>query len=440
MKRNKLFSLLLLLLTALLLTSCLKDQDDYFDEPATTRLSQYESKARATLMDAPYGWLFEIYKSSATLDEYGGYAFTCKFDSLTVDVRSELDTTKLVTSYYKITSETAATLTFDTYNELIHEFAEGTASLYQGYEGDVEYVIDSIGTDIIKVHGARSNRTYYLRKLDRPAKEYLQEQATFRDSYSDASYTAFSGDVNGVSVSGEVNTGDLSAAVTVDSTEQTRYFTFTSTGIRFQSPIQVGDASISELVFNSADHSYSVTDSKGQTYTLEGAFPEWVRLYNAWEGEWTLTYRTSASGSDHNVDVTLVPTADRSEYLLRGLANAYDIHLRYIKDANALEFYTQYADTPLPNGDVVRVRLYDAAAGSIASNANYGLRTSWNEENGNYDFVDNGVWGNRTATGLYLYEYTAAHASVGRLSTDYTDYLLNGAYRLQYITSLTKKN
>lgn len=438
MKRNKLFTLLFFLLPALLLSSCLKDQEDYFDESASARLSNYKDNARRTLMNAPYGWLFELNKSSASADEYGGYAFTCKFDSLTVDVRSELDTTKVVTSYYKITAETAATLVFDTYNELIHNFAEGTASLYHGYGGDVNYVIDSVSTDLVKVHGARSLQTYYLRRLDRPAKQYLQDQAAFVKRYNDESFTKMSGEINGVAVNGEVNGGSLSAEMTVGDNAETAYFAFTSQGIRFTSPLQVGDATISELVYNFDSRAYTGTDSKGAQFSLKAAYPEWVQLYNAWAGEWTIGYQ----GDDGNlatIDVILTPTADRSAYIMHGLAAAFDVTLKYIKSANAVEINTQYVGEPLPNGNLVRLTMWDCSGGYVGTSSGYGLRTKWNEANKRYEWVDNGAWA-RGAEGIMLREYTTGETRVGNLSSAYPDYLVNGSYRMAYISTFTKKN
>lgn len=438
MKRNKLTTLLFFLLPALLLCSCLKDQEDYFDESASARLANYETTARRTLMDAPYGWVMELYKNSASTNEYGGYAFTCKFDSLTVDVRSELDTSKVVTSYYKITSETAATLIFDTYNELIHEFSEGTSALYHGYGGDVDYVIDSVATNLIKLHGSRSGMTYYMRRLDRPASQYLQEQAQFASNYTDASYTVVSGTVNGVAVSGEVTPASLSAALTIGSEEETDYFTFTTTGIRFKEPVQAGDATFSELVYNFDSHTYTGTDSKGNAFTLEGSFPEWVILYNQWAGSWTLGYRTSATGSEHTVSVTLVPTADRSSYLMRGFAPSYDIIMRYTKSDNSIEFYPQYVGENLPNGNRARMGLYAYGRSSYIGWTNgYGLRTKLADDGQSYTWVNNGTWA-RNATGLYLREYTQSGSYVQNLPTSYTDYLLDGRYRIQYMTSFTK--
>ena len=61
MKKNKYFIYLLLLLPVLLVGSCTPEQDDYFDEPSSTRLAKLMSSTRKTLMDSEQGWLFEVF-------------------------------------------------------------------------------------------------------------------------------------------------------------------------------------------------------------------------------------------------------------------------------------------------------------------------------------------------------------------------------------------
>jgi hypothetical protein len=44
--KKKIFVYLLLMMPALLLTSCLKDQEDVFDKPASIRTKEYLEKTR----------------------------------------------------------------------------------------------------------------------------------------------------------------------------------------------------------------------------------------------------------------------------------------------------------------------------------------------------------------------------------------------------------
>ena len=76
MKLNKIITLALLLLPALLLQSCLKDQEDLFDSSASARVEKYLSDTQKTLQNAQYGWVLENFPDPN--QKYGGYTYTLK--------------------------------------------------------------------------------------------------------------------------------------------------------------------------------------------------------------------------------------------------------------------------------------------------------------------------------------------------------------------------
>lgn len=61
MKTNKILLYTLLALPALLMQSCLKDQEDIFDKPYSQRMEEYLQAAQDSLVSAPYGWAFDYY-------------------------------------------------------------------------------------------------------------------------------------------------------------------------------------------------------------------------------------------------------------------------------------------------------------------------------------------------------------------------------------------
>ena len=71
-KIHHILSALLTLAVTLGLQSCLKDQADVFDNASSLRLQEYLDKTQKTLVDAPYGWAFDIYPERT--QAYGGYA------------------------------------------------------------------------------------------------------------------------------------------------------------------------------------------------------------------------------------------------------------------------------------------------------------------------------------------------------------------------------
>lgn len=182
MKTKKILLYTLLFLPALLMQSCLKDQEDVFDKPYSQRMSDFLQEAQDTLVNAPYGWVFDYYPESN--QSYGGVTYTVKFsnDDATVRYEQEPDDGKLV-SLYKMKEDDGPVLSFDTYNTFLHYYATPAQGMYQGYKGDFEFVIDSIGNGVVKVHGKKSGNTLYLRKLQEPAANYLAKVVDMGDSF-----------------------------------------------------------------------------------------------------------------------------------------------------------------------------------------------------------------------------------------------------------------
>lgn len=174
MKTKKILFYTLLFLPALLMQSCLKDQEDVFDEPSSKRMSDFLQAAQDTLVNAPNGWIFDYYPESS--QEYGGFTYTIGFtkDEATVRYENNPDDGQLV-SLYKMKEDDGPVLSFDTYNTFLHVYATPSDGMYKGYEGDFEFVIDSIGSDRVKVHGKKTGNTLYLRKLQEPADNYLDK-------------------------------------------------------------------------------------------------------------------------------------------------------------------------------------------------------------------------------------------------------------------------
>lgn len=173
MKINKLFIALMLLTPALFLQSCLKDDADVFDKSYSERMTEFLDSAQSKLINAPYGWAFEYYPESH--QQYGGVTYLLKFNKDQVTARYENNPDDgEITSLYKLKENNGPTLSFDTNNKFLHLYATPADGQYQGKKGDFEFVIDSIGDDVIKVHGNRSLNTMYLRKLTEDPTEYLE--------------------------------------------------------------------------------------------------------------------------------------------------------------------------------------------------------------------------------------------------------------------------
>lgn len=173
MKNNKILMLLLLVGTTILLQSCLKNEEDLFGQPSSNRMDAYLDKAKNVLTGAPNGWAFEYYPN--VKQAYGGFTYTLKFNTDgTVEARKE-GVAAAEKSGFSIKTDAGPVLSFDTYSNLLHEYATPSSSAYQAKQGDFEFVIDSVGEEIVKLHGKRTRNVMYLYKLTESAETYLKK-------------------------------------------------------------------------------------------------------------------------------------------------------------------------------------------------------------------------------------------------------------------------
>ena len=245
MKTNKILLYTLLALPALLMQSCLKDQEDIFDKPASQRMSEYLQGAQEALVSAPYGWSFDYYPEEN--QSYGGFTYTIGFsnDADTVRFENNPDDGQLV-SLYKMKSDDGPVLSFDTYNSFLHKYATPTDGKYQAEKGDFEFVIDSVGSDIIKVHGKKTGNTLYLRKLTEPAAQYMQKVVDMGDSFfpSEADLTIGGKPYQLVFTDLTNRQADIYDNGTYLTTTA---YNFTDKGLRFYQPLSLNGVSVQDL-------------------------------------------------------------------------------------------------------------------------------------------------------------------------------------------------
>ena len=152
MKTHKYFLIGVMAISSLALSSCLKDQEDVFD-----------GNASESLMSSENGWALDYYPDRN--QSYGGFAYAIKFTGSSATVSSALLPGVSETSLYKMTTDNGPMLSFDSYNTLMHFFATPSGDNYEAYDGDFEFVIDSVASDLVKIHGKRSGNTMYFRSL-----------------------------------------------------------------------------------------------------------------------------------------------------------------------------------------------------------------------------------------------------------------------------------
>ena len=262
---NKIIKLSLLLLALpLLMTSCLKDDNEVFGDSSSKRLQQALEETRTVLRSSEKGWVMDYYIGDNS--SYGGYAFVVKFDSLTVTASSEL-TKGAATSYYKLTTDNGPVLTFDTYNDVFHALATPSQSNYEGNHADYEFQIVSATPELVVLRGRRTNNYVYLHPLTTTPEEYLAKVADTEKKFIVASLST---DVDGKNVSAEfdINNRQVSFYSTTDSTfSKNCAFTFTDTGVRFNSSVEAYGKTLSNLSFDPETMTFTSNDKGSEQLT-----------------------------------------------------------------------------------------------------------------------------------------------------------------------------
>ena len=186
--KKKILSILLMMLPAVLLTSCLKDQEDLFSDSASQRVANYLDKAKKVLISAENGWVLDYFPHSE--QAFGGYSYTLKFDEKNVTACFELadEVTESITSTYLLDNEDGPCISFDTYNDYLHFFSTPTGASgpggYEAYGGDYIFIILNISEDenTITLKGNRSGNIMYMHRLTESISDYQLKLADFTEN------------------------------------------------------------------------------------------------------------------------------------------------------------------------------------------------------------------------------------------------------------------
>ena len=177
-------SIYLAALAALALTACSSDDDQIFDQSAADRLEQYK-KDYADVLTADGGlWSMEYFSNA---DE-PGYVFVMKFDKNgSVDISANHKWIggqfKQETSLWKMIADNGPVLSFNSYNNLFHIFAdpanitgpyapEGESGDINetgyGHEGDYEFQFMEVADEgkTVRLLGKKRLYDIYLHRLD----------------------------------------------------------------------------------------------------------------------------------------------------------------------------------------------------------------------------------------------------------------------------------
>lgn len=340
MRLNKFFIAIGLAFSTLCLQSCLKDQEDFFNESSSERLQGVLENAKTVLTSSENGWIFDYYPDRDL--SYGGFVYTVKFDDKEVSVRSEIAPDMEETSLYKLNTNNGPVLSFDSYNSLMHFFATPSNGNYEAMDGDFEFMIMDVTEDLITLRGLRTGNTMYLHRLNEDPATYIKNIEKICDYNIVNSFKGSTGSTEVTCVNDaeirymEFSWGGDDAANTVG-----EYYLTTPTGIRFMNPVSINGSTLSELAytFDAATNQgmFSGQDSAGNQVSLSGYLPASYSFISEFNGSFTLSY----AGGAKNVKCTFVADKANSIVYIKGLNANYDLIASYNKSIGCIELCGQ---------------------------------------------------------------------------------------------------
>lgn len=282
----------LLLAVPFLLTSCLFDEEDLFDQSASERIEAAKNEAKTVLESAENGWHVTYFPSPT--QEFGGYNLFFKFSDGKVTVASEIErnTSTTVTSFYSLGEDLGVTLNLDTKNELINYFVhprnpDGLGSTYKGMEGDYKFTVMEASPEKVILRGIISGNHYTLTPVPAGV-DWASELDVYRLNSEDMAFNNYSFAVKGKSYAATITNRRF--AVKIDD-ETTVYapFIYTKTGISFYKPVEIDGVSAQHFTFvdgyyfaetGGADFKVMTPEPIRSDITFQVSIPDDTKTYN----------------------------------------------------------------------------------------------------------------------------------------------------------------
>jgi len=165
MKKN--ISILLLMTGIIAFTACSRDEESLFDTPAALRVTQTLENAEQVLTHAEYGWEFLYFPNPASA---GNNIFVSFKDNGNVSATGHNVLAKgspIVTdetSTWELMSDYGPILTFNTYNKILHAWADPQTD-GDGYLGDYEFLILKTTNDQVLLKGKKHSGYSVMNRL-----------------------------------------------------------------------------------------------------------------------------------------------------------------------------------------------------------------------------------------------------------------------------------
>lgn len=282
-------------------SSCSPETENVFGEQAALRLQKAVESYSTTLESATQGWAMDFYPGDLT---DGGIAYTAVFKDgrVTLSCERPIDYSELVSkseyiyaagqevnSSYTVKSENSIVLSFDTFNALIHYWAQPYGLKADGYASDYEFTFLSCTDSEVLLRGKKHDKLLRLTPLTQSPATYIAQVMATRANLGDIPRKRAV--VNGQTLNIECTNNHLKYQ---DGEEKRDVpFTYTDSGLRFYEPVSLGGFSCDAMTYDAASRELRSPD--GQIVMLA---PTSTERFVATTKQWYFGYDKKAGTSD----------------------------------------------------------------------------------------------------------------------------------------------
>ena len=258
---------IILLLGASLWTSCDYRQEEVFDKTPAERTADKLNENKTALEYDGY-WLLscypEVYRQGLETTDYvhraiGGYNILLKLNNGKVVASSEfMINNDEVASFYSYQLTEKLSLSFDTYNEVLHHFRTTSAQHPNARGGDIFYDIIKKEGDTYTLQGRTSRNLMTLTRFSGNREAYLNKIRQNIQLFIGKALNPIT--VAGKTVKLNLSPGYRQLLFSYDNQKVQQAYIYTDKGIKLYEPVVIEGVSIDELYINDTQTALTTPD------------------------------------------------------------------------------------------------------------------------------------------------------------------------------------
>ena len=267
---------IILLITLSLVASCSYKEGDAFEQKPANRTNSVLETYKNTLEEDTY-WQLSYYpqvsrsflKLPRMDHSIGGYNIFLKFKDGKVSASAEfMPNNDEYTTYFSYQNTEAITLSFDTYNDVLHHFRRTSGQFPNARGGDIELEILETINNGFSILGRSSATKMTLTKFTGDRQEYLNKVRANTAVLKDKGLNTTQ--IGGKAVTMVLFPSYRQIVFSYDGQDVQQTFVVTDKGLKFYEPVTVNGVTLDELYINEAKTALTTPDNS-VTITFQAA-------------------------------------------------------------------------------------------------------------------------------------------------------------------------